>query len=389
VVNTGSEAPVVVVGAGIGGLASAIALDRAGLPVVVVEKAPGLSAIQVGGGLHMWTNAMRALERLGVAAKMQEVGAPLEQTEFRTWQGRVLARWPVGAIGRSLDAPDVGVLRRDLHRTLFETLPSGAVRFGTACSDFSQDEDRVTVRLSTGEEIEARCVVGADGVHSTVRACLFGSTPPRFAGYSQWQAVIEPSSPLLPDGVEQVIFGRGTRAILHPVGGNRLFWAAVVYGAEGTAEATAHPKEMLQARLAGYADPVLAALDATPETAITGFGIYDRKPTGTWTDRSVTLLGDAAHAMTTNLSQGACQALEDAVVLARCLSHVDSPPRGLAAYEEARRERTFKVVKRSWGISKLGKFANPVSCRLRDEIMSRALSGPGLRDHRAFVAAPL
>jgi 2-polyprenyl-6-methoxyphenol hydroxylase-like FAD-dependent oxidoreductase len=203
------------------------------------------------------------------------------------------------------------------------------------------------------------------------------------------QSLVEDGAKLLPPGVERVVFGRASRAILHHVGGGRLFWAAAVYGPEGSLAAAANKKELLLRRFQGWEQPIEAAIDATPEEAMVGFDIYDRPPVARWSDRRATLLGDAAHAMTTNLSQGGCQAIEDAVVLARCLSEAGDVEAGLRRYEAERIPRTAALVKRSYGIARAGGLRNPIATAVRDRIFGLALGTVAWKQHRAFVAETL
>jgi 2-polyprenyl-6-methoxyphenol hydroxylase-like FAD-dependent oxidoreductase len=139
----------------------------------------------------------------------------------------------------------------------------------------------------------------------------------------------------------------------------------------------------------GWLDPLEAAITATPEDDIRGFDIYDRPPVAAWGEGRVTLLGDAAHPLTTNLSQGGCLAIEDGVVLARCLGDADShdAATALRAYESARIARTTRIVKRSWRIAGLGRWKHPAALALRDRLMSVVLRGPALKDHRRFAAS--
>jgi 2-polyprenyl-6-methoxyphenol hydroxylase-like FAD-dependent oxidoreductase len=380
----------IVIGAGIGGLATAHSLRRVGIEAAVFERAPELRRVQVGGGFHLWTNAVRALQALGLDGAVQKIGTPIEVTEYRNAQGRILATWPVGELGRQLAARDVGVNRRDLHRVLGEAQPDGAVRVGMELHSFEQDAAGVTARFADGTEERADVLIGADGLRSTVRRRMLGAESPRFAGYTQWQTTMEPTEDFIPKGIEHVVFGPASRAILHHVGGGELFWAGVIYGPEGSASQRKDGrKQMLLDAFRGWENPIGAAIDATPEERIVGLDIYDRTPVKRWGEGRVTLVGDAAHAMTTNLSQGGCQALEDAAVLARSLREGPNVEGALRAYEARRVPRTGALVKRSRNIAKLGAWRSPLACAARDRMLKTVLSGPGLKDHRKFVAAPL
>jgi 2-polyprenyl-6-methoxyphenol hydroxylase-like FAD-dependent oxidoreductase len=285
------------------------------------------------------------------------------------------------------------VNRSELHGVLLDSLAPGTVRAGKRLAGFDQDGDGVTARFEDGEEVRASVLVGADGIGSRVRELLLGPAPPRYAGYAQFQTWTDRVPDLLPEGTEQVVFGPASRAVLHHVGQGRLFWAGIIYGPEGASGASngnGSNKRMLLDHFREWRGPIVQAIGATPAEEIHGLDVYDRPPVRTWGKGRVTLLGDAAHPMTTNLSQGGCQALEDAVVLARQLeAGAGDPEAALRSYERVRRPRTTGLVKRSKRVSTVGAWSSPLACGLRDRVLGKVLSGPGLKEHRTFVAATL
>jgi 2-polyprenyl-6-methoxyphenol hydroxylase-like FAD-dependent oxidoreductase len=337
----------------------------------------------------MWTNAMRALRELGIAERVEASGVRIERTEYRTSRGRLLGAWPLQGLATEHGVPDVGISRAELHHTLAEAVPDGVVRTGAECVGFEQEGGGVRALLASGESETGTVLVGADGIQSVIRGQLLGSAPPDYAGYTQIQSLVEPQGDVLKPGLEQVIFGPGARAILHSVGGGRLFWAAAIYRPEGLPAAGGEIKQELVARYRGWAGPIGAAIEATPEERIFGFDIYDRTPVDRWGTGLVTLLGDAAHPLTTNLSQGGCLALEDAVALVRCLGEDADTEQALRSYERARIERTSPIVKRSRLAARLGRFRNPVTCTMRNAVLRVALGRAGLKEHREFVAAEI
>jgi 2-polyprenyl-6-methoxyphenol hydroxylase-like FAD-dependent oxidoreductase len=377
-----------IVGGGIGGLATAHALRGEGIDAVVFERVGDVRKIQLGGGLHLWTNAARALQRLGLYEQAQAIGTPIELTEYRNADGRLLASWPVGEIARENAVSDVGVSRQDLQALLVEAVGAERIRLGAQCVSFEQDADEVRLQLADGSEERGSMLIAADGVRSVIRAQIHGSHEPRYAGYTQWQSLIPAAGHPLPPQHERVVFGPGSRAVLHHVGGERLFWAAVLYGHQDGPETLAQ-KDQLVARFAAWRESIAAAIEATPQESITRMQVFDRDPISRWGVGRVTLLGDAAHAMTTNLSQGACQTLEDAAVLARCLRATKEPVTALRSYEAERMKRTSRVVQQSRRIARVGSWQRPVACAVRDRMTAFALSGPVLKAQRKFVAEDL
>jgi 2-polyprenyl-6-methoxyphenol hydroxylase-like FAD-dependent oxidoreductase len=377
-----------IVGGGIGGLATAYGLMQQGREVLVFEQASDVRKIQLGGGFHIWTNAARALQRLGLYEQVQAIGAPIDATDYLTDRGKPLASWPVAEIARENGVVDVGVSRQDLQALLVEAVGVERIRLGARCTGFAQDPEGVRVKLADGSEEQGALLVGADGLRSTVRVQIHGEQEPHYVGYTQWQSLIPGVDELLPPRAERVLFGAGSRAVLHHVGGERLFWAAVLYGAPEGPEAQAG-KDALLKRFADWQEPVAAAIAATAEERIARLQIYDRKPLSSWGAGRVTLLGDAAHPMTTNLSQGACQTLEDAAVLTRCLGRQEDIESALQAYEQARIKRTTPVVKQSALLARTGALKRPLACAARNRMTALTLGGPALKGHRRFVAAEL
>jgi 2-polyprenyl-6-methoxyphenol hydroxylase-like FAD-dependent oxidoreductase len=374
-----------IVGGGIGGLATAYALVSQGIDALVFEQADDVRKIQLGGGFHIWTNAARALQRLGLYDQVQAIGAPLDVTEYRTHSGRLLATWPVGEIAHENGLVDVGVSRQDLQALLVEAVGPDRIRLGARCTGFEQDDAGVRLTLADGGEERGSLLIAADGLRSTIRAQLHGEHAPRYAGYTQWQSLVSDAGCPLPPRDERVLFGPGSRAILHRVGGDRLFWAVVLYGPQDGPVSQAGRGTLLE-RFAGWQEPLVAAIAATPPEDIARLQIYDRAPLSSWGVGRVTLLGDAAHPMTTNLSQGACQVLEDAAALARCLRGADDTVAALRSYEQLRIRRTTPLVRQSARIARVGALRNPLLCALRNRATAFTLGGPGLKAQRRFVA---
>jgi 2-polyprenyl-6-methoxyphenol hydroxylase-like FAD-dependent oxidoreductase len=380
-----------VIGGGIAGLAAARALRRAGVEAVVFERAGELRKIAVGGGLILWHNAMRAFQQLDMLDEVLAVGPQTETFEFRSWRGGLLARWPVGEMGRrQFGAPTISVSRADLHPALTAALDEDALQLGAACTGFEQDEAGVTARFADGREERGDLLIGADGFNSTIRKQLLGDTTPRRAPYSLWQAGVEGVHDLVPVGLERVLWGRGTRFVFHHGGGDRLYWTALFdTQPHDTTETGEALKAKLLERYRGWYAPTEAIIAATPAAAIGRLDILDREPVKRWGEGRVTLLGDAAHPMAPNVGQGACQALEDGIVLARCLGAVEKggdAVGALRAYEALRMERTAAMTNESWSVGALARWANPLQCVVRDQVMRVGLNSFQRKRHERDMA---
>ena len=381
---------VAVVGAGIGGLTAAIALGRVGAEVVVFERARELK--EVGAGLLLAANAQKAFGKLGLQEAVGRLGTPASAGEIRSWRGEVLASVSITELEGRVGAASAAVHRADLQALLARELGAGPLRLGSGCAGFEQDERGVTVSLADGREERADLLVGADGLRSTVRASLFGPEEPRYAGYTSWRAVARPDVELLPWGEGFESWGKGARFGCCHIGEGRVYWFATLNAPEGEKDGPPGspdgPKQRLLELFRGWHQPVEALVDATEEEEIRRDDLYDREPLKHWGEGRVTLLGDAAHPTTPNIGQGACLAVEDAVVLARCLGDHDgtqSIAQALRRYEGLRRERAADVVRISRRLGLIGQLENPALRRLRDLALKATPSGMYLRGVEGVV----
>jgi 2-polyprenyl-6-methoxyphenol hydroxylase-like FAD-dependent oxidoreductase len=368
-----------VVGGGIGGLAAGIALRRVGIDVVVLEQTPKLES--VGAGLGLAANALQALDRLGVGDAVRARGQPAERLQALKPDGEALVDLRLGERGM------LGVHRADLQSVLAGEL-GDSLRLGVVCAGFREQADGVVVRGSDGGELSGDIVVGADGLHSKTRAWLLNNGQPAYAGYTGWRAVTAFEGASMRGRMTET-WGRGVRFGLVPIGAALLYWFVSETRAEPEGRIIAGDKEHLARLVEGWHEPIAAAIAATPEDAITGTGIFWRKPSKTWGRGRVTLLGDAIHPMTPDLSQGAAQALEDAVVLAASLRDAADPGAGLRAYEASRRRRAAQIVKRSRAAGKLAQSSGRLGAAFRDFLIGSLPSGVQRRQQAQLVDVEL
>lgn len=337
---------VVIVGAGIGGLTAAIALRRAGLDVQVYEQAPELR--EVGAGVQLSPNATRILERLGLGDGLRTVGVRPEALEHRRWEdGRLLMRQPLGeSCAQAFGAPYYHLYRPDLLAVLVAALPPDVVHLSHRCVAIAQHGDAAKVRFEGGATAGAPVVIGADGIHSTVREILLGPESPRFSGSIAYRGLV-PVERLPRLAIANAAWLGGARHFVHyyVAAGRLVNWVGIVPADDWRIESWTATGEVpaALAEFEGWHPQVRTIIGAADRTH--RWALYDRDPLETWATGRVALLGDAAHAMLPFLAQGACQAVEDAAVLARCLAEatVEAVPEALRRYQAARQPRVWEV----------------------------------------------
>jgi 2-polyprenyl-6-methoxyphenol hydroxylase-like FAD-dependent oxidoreductase len=361
----------IVAGAGIGGLAAAIGLLRGGWDVTVLERARELG--EVGAGWSFAPNALRAADALGVGEEFRACSVPTEAgAAMRLPDGAHLMRFQPDA-----DPPLLANHRADLQHVLARHVPPGRIRTGAEVTGVRQDGDAVTVACRDGGEMRADLLVGADGIHSTVRRCLWPDAPaPVFQRILCWRGVTEPGAVRSVRGFQT--WGRGARFGAHPLIGERVFWFLTVRQEEPGLRFDDDLGEVA-IRTRGWHDPIPALLAATPPEAVLCHDIYDLDPLPSYAKGRTVLLGDAAHAMTPFLAQGACQALEDAVVLAAETAGTGSVPEALDRYDRARRPRARRVQRMARTDPKLSLSTSPAAYRLMTAMTRLASSGMARR----------
>lgn len=356
-----------IIGGGIGGLAAAIALKQIGLTVEIYERVTLLR--EVGAGLSLWANAVKALHYLGLGQAMRVLALPETAGGIRTATGDLLMSTTNTQLAAKFGELSVMVHRAELHDLLRHALGQ-ELYLGMECTAVTEEAQGVRVRFRNGAEALGDLVIGADGLHSQVRAGLHGQQPPRYAGYTAWRGVVSFAHSRLQPGET---WGRGARFGQVPMQGDRVYWFAAYNTPAGQHSPDGEKAELL--RIYGdWHDPIRSLIEATPETAILRNDIHDRPPLTQWGGGRVTLLGDAAHPMTPNLGQGACQALEDAVVLAKQLQATADIPTALRAYEAARIPRTTMIVEQSRRVGAVGQWANPLAVAVRNLLVKHLLA---------------
>ncbi|QDA59150.1 FAD-dependent monooxygenase [Hymenobacter jejuensis] len=359
-----------IIGAGIGGLTTALALLRQGHEVQVVEAAPELR--EVGAGVVLGANAMRALAQFGAHDAVRPLGHPVTHLHLYNQQGDLLNAADTTPFTERLGFDNLGIHRATLQHALLRLLPPGIVQVGKPFERFEATLYNIMAHFADGSATTADALIGADGIRSRVRRQLLPQSQPRYAGYTCWRAVVNATSLHLKAGYASEFWGRPGRFGYVPMANGQAYWFACINSPEAN-----NPRFRgfrvadLQRHFGSFHAPVPEMLALTRDDQLLWNDILDIKPLRHFAFGRVLLLGDAAHATTPNLGQGAGQAVEDAAVLAACLSRQPKPEDAFREFERLRRPRTTRVVKLSWQMGRVAQLQNHVLTFLRDAVMRR------------------
>ena len=334
----------IVVGAGMAGLATGIALRQAGYEVEIYEKTSKLRP--AGAGISLWSNGIKILNKLGLGKEVAAIGGQMNRMEYLTHKGESLNDVNLLPLMEQVGQRPYPVSRTDLQQMMLDAFGEGDVRMGMRCVEVKQDADSATAIFEDGSTATGDVVIGADGIHSVIREYITGEKiEPRYADYVNWNGIVDASPDLAENDVWVIYVGEGKRASMMPIGGNRFYFFMGCPKPKGTEVAPENIRAELKETFAGWAQPVQNLIEKLDPEQVNRLEISDLDPLSTLVKGRIALVGDSGHATTPTLGQGGCQAMEDAEVLCRYLVTTNiNVEDALKRYEAERKERVAKLV---------------------------------------------
>ncbi|WP_106769252.1 FAD-dependent monooxygenase [Paenibacillus faecalis] len=354
---------IVIVGGGIAGLCAAIAFQHLGIQVKVYERSPEPTV--AGAGIIIAPNALQALEPYGIAAQIIRAGKASESFHLLSEKGEMLTKLTVPSGSQKM----YSIHRKDLHHLLLSALHPGTVEWGKECRVIQQDDHGVRVHFADGSIAEGSILVAADGIHSGVRKQLLTKDIYRYAGYTCWRGVV--SSDGLPGLSEHFIETWGTKGRfgIVPLPHHQVYWYALVNAPPNEARYANFTAQDLLPIFEDYHMPIPGLLKKTEPHQIIHRDIADIVPLKRFYEKRIVFIGDAAHAITPNVGQGACQAIEDARVLADCIEQYSDIHEAFVQYDIRRRKRAVKISNLSWMLGKIAQSESSILTAGRNWIM--------------------
>lgn len=353
---------VLILGGGIAGLTTAIALRHKHIDFLVFEAVPEIKAI--GSGISLAGNAMQVLEKLSVADDVKARGHLITSMIIQDEKGKYLSALDTRKFIEDHGMYNVAIHRGALHEVLLKNIPAEKIITGKKAETIRETADGVVVTFADGSEQHGAAVIVADGIHSAIRKQLLPASQPRYSGYTCWRGITENQWGINQQAVET--WGPAGRLGYVPIGNNKVYWFACKNAPQKDERMKNFTISDLVRNFKGYAHPIPEIISGTPSENLIWSDISDLEPISRFAFNRVVLIGDAAHATTPNLGQGACLGIEDALVVADELSRNADPVAAFHLFEVKRLERAHFIVNTSYRLGKIAQVENKILAAIRN-----------------------
>jgi len=361
---------IAIIGAGIGGLTTGVALKQLGMDFQIFERSPELKAF--GAGIILSPNAMYVLTQLCLETEIKAAALPYKGFALKAPNGKTLQTNPTTIEYDGTTYQSRGITRGRLHEIL-----SASIQDKVQLSKELASIEGNTLTFKDNSKVEASAIIAADGIHSVVRKQYFPETPLRYSGQSCWRALVnfELKNEYLHTAAEY--WGNGIRFGCIPVAKDKVyFYTTDVQPSGKTIES---PKTFLQDSFKDFHYPIPELIAASNENEIMQHDLWDFAPISSYKKDNMLLLGDAAHAMTPNLGQGAAQSMEDALIISRCVANENTIQDAFSKFEQQRIPKASQLVKTGWRIGQVTNWRNPVLCKLRNTLVASTPASVGTK----------
>ncbi|MFD1705614.1 FAD-dependent monooxygenase [Siminovitchia sediminis] len=356
-----------IAGGGIAGLTTAIALQKEGYHVKVLERVNELK--EVGAGLGLGANAWKGLSRLGITHDLEMKCNLIKSTKFLDHKGNLISKMDIERLNEKYGVAYFTVHRADLQKVLAQHLKPGTLEFGRKIVHVDQNEKGVTAYLEDGSNMIGDALIAADGIHSTIRKICFPHIKPRYSGYTCWRAVVEVPKEKFLSGEFTETWGAKGRFGIVPLTNHQIYWFACVNAPYQSKAMSAFTTDDLYHLFRDYHSPVSEIIKWSRDEDLIWNDIIDLKPIERFSFNKILLIGDAAHATTPNMGQGAGQAIEDAIILSQVLKNKRNLEDAFVEFKNVRISKTKKIVNVSWRIGKAVQLDHPLLINIRNSIM--------------------
>lgn len=352
-----------IIGAGIGGLTTAIALEEKGIKTRIFEQANQIK--EVGAGIILANNGMQVFEKLGLRKAIEENGNSISSMNITKSNLKPLSKIDLSYFERKYNTKNIAIHRGKLQQILIDKLKSTEINLAHKLTTIVKNENGYDLSFENGNQIKSSTILGADGLNSIVRQNIFPNNSIRNANQICWRGVTEYELPLKFRNELNEAWGKSERFGFVQISENNVYWYALKSFKKDKNEFSLN---YLHQYFSSYNSVIIDLIYSTKKEQINTAEISDLKPTNTWFKENVCLIGDSAHATTPNMGQGACQAIEDAYVLSECINKY-SIAKAFSEYQKLRLTKAQQVVKTSWLVGKMAHISNPILISLRNQLL--------------------